>query len=137
LDLQCSLQLQQAQHDPLLQVRLKSKFFEAEAGTGRAEDIFNSIIERIQDQDDDYSLDTLKQEYSLKEEERYGEIELLREKISNSEMEEAKNLEIKNQLLSNIKAISDEQIELTNSIRSLEREEEGIKRSLRQIGIEI
>lgn len=116
---------------------LATKISETEAGTRSVDDILDSIIERIQDQDDDYSLDTLKQEYSLKEEERYGEIKLLQEKISNSEMEEAKNLEIKNQLLSDRKAISDEQIELTNSIRSLEREEEGIKGSLRQIGIEI
>jgi hypothetical protein len=116
---------------------LATKISETEAGTRSVDDILDSIIERIQDKDDDYSLDTLKQEYSLKEEERYGEIELLREKISNSEMEEAKNLEIKNQLLSDRKTIPDDQSELTNSIRSLEREEEDIKRNLRQIGIEI
>jgi hypothetical protein len=115
---------------------LRTKISETEVGSQSVDDVFDGIIMRLQ-QDSDY-ITALKEEYSLKESEIEKEIKLLKEKkIPNGEMEKENTIKIKNQLLSEMKAISDEQIELTNSIRSLEREEEGIKVSLRQIGIEI
>lgn len=113
--------------------KLKTKISETETGGRNVDDIFDEIIQNLQDDNST----AIKGEYSFKRNEIDKEINLLQEKISNGEMEKENTIKIKNQLLSEMKAISDEQIELTNSIRRLEDKRQNIVSDLKEIGIEI